>query len=89
MKVTTMIKKLFGEHSVCDYMDTLDSEDRESILEYWSIECQEDASEPDYFLKLFTDGLYQLKDINDKLIISTYKAPELKKALKVLAEQSN
>lgn len=85
MKVTTLIKKLFGEDSLCDYMDTLDTEDKESVIEYYTIQREEDASEPDYFVKLFTDGLYQVKDIKGNTIVHTYDVKELKNKLKVLA----
>ena len=89
MRVTTLIKKLFGEDSIADYMDTLESEDKESILEYYSIQREEDACEPDYFVKLFIDGLYQVKDVNGNIMVHTYDVKELKNKLKVLAQSSN
>lgn len=89
MRVTTLIKKLFGQDSIADYMEVLREEDKESVVEYYSIQREEDASEPDYFVKLFTDGLYQVKDINGNTIVHTYDVKELKKQLKVLAQSSN
>lgn len=89
MRVTTLIKKLFGEDAIADYMETLDSEDKESVLEFYTIQREEDASEPDYFVKLFIDGLYQVKDLKGNTIVHTYDVKELKKQLKVLAQSSN
>lgn len=85
MKVTTLIKKLFGEDSIADYMEVLREEDKDSVVEFYTIQRDEDASEPDYFVKLFTDGLYQVRDINSNVIIHTYDVKELKNKLKVLA----
>lgn len=87
MKVTTLIKKLFGESSLCDMMDTLTDEDTE--VEYWSIDTEEDAAEPSYFVRLYADGLYKLSDINSKVILMTYTVKDLKNKLKVLAEEDN
>lgn len=87
MKVQTLIKKLFGENAIQDYMDTLDEEDKKPVLEYYSIQRDEDASEPDYFVKLFVDGLYTIKDVNGNVVLHTYKTPELKNKLKVLANE--
>ncbi|AFC21493.1 hypothetical protein GAP32_046 [Cronobacter phage vB_CsaM_GAP32] len=89
MKVQTLIKKLFGENAIQDYMDTLDEEEQYSVLEYYSIQRNEDDSEPDYFVKLFVDGLYTIKDINGNVLIHTYETPALKNKLKVLAQSSN
>lgn len=89
MRVTTLIKKLFGEDSIADYMEVLREEDKESVVEYYSIQREEDASEPDYFVKVFTDGLYQVRDINSNVIVSTHNVQEVKSTLKVLAQSSN
>lgn len=88
MRVQTLIKKLFGEDSIQDYMDTLDEEDKESVLEFYSIQREEDASEPDYFVKLFVDGLYTIRDINGNMIIHTHNTPALKNKLKELASST-
>jgi hypothetical protein len=80
-----MIRKLFGQDSIQDYMDTLQEEDKDSVLEYYAIQRDEDACEPDYFVKLSTDGLYTIKDVNGNVIVHTFKTPELKNKLKVLA----
>ncbi|EBS4516646.1 hypothetical protein DQT32_04455 [Salmonella enterica subsp. enterica serovar Braenderup] len=85
MRVQTLIQKLFGKDSIQDYMDTLDADDKESVLEYYTIQRNEDDCEPDYFVKLFSDGLYTIKDINGNVIIHTYDTPALKNKLKVLA----
>ena len=85
MKVTTMIKKLFGESSLGDMMDVKDEED--AAIEYWSIDTEEDAAEPTYFLRLYEDGMYRLNEINGRVIVCTYVTSELKKHLKVLASE--
>ncbi len=87
MRVTTLIQKLFGKDSIQDYMDTLEAEDKESVLEYYTIQREEDASEPDYFIKLFSDGLYTMKDVNGNVLIHTYNVQALKNKLKVLANE--
>lgn len=87
MRVTTLIQKLFGKDSIQDYMDTLEAEEKESILEYYTIQREEDASEPDYFIKLFSDGLYTMKDVNGNVLIHTYSVQALKNKLKVLANE--
>lgn len=87
MRVTTLIQKLFGKDSIHDYMDTLEAEDKESVLEYYTIQREEDASEPDYFIKLFSDGLYTMKDVNGNVLIHTYSVQALKNKLKVLANE--
>lgn len=87
MKVTTLIKKLFGEDSLYDMMKSKDEEDTE--IEYWSIDTVEDAAEPTYFLRLYQDGLYKLSDINGNVILVTYIVPELKNKLKVLASKED
>lgn len=87
MRVTTLIQKLFGKDSIQDYMDTLEAEDKESVLEYYTIQREEDASEPDYFIKLFSDGLYTMKDVNGNVLIHTYSVQALKNKLKVLANE--
>lgn len=85
MRVTTLIKKLFGADSIADYMDMLDSEEKKSVLEFYAIQRDEEASEPDYFVKVFSDGLYTITGINGNVIIHSYDTPALKNALKVLA----
>lgn len=87
MRVTTLIKKLFGENSIQDYMDTLDEEDKKPVLEYYTIQRNEDDCEPDYFVKLFVDGRYTIRDIKGNIIIHTHKTQELKNKLKELASQ--
>lgn len=87
MRVTTLIQKLFGKDSIQDYMDTLEAEEKESVIEYYTIQREEDASEPDYFIKLFSDGLYTMKDVNGNVLIHTYNVQALKNKLKVLANE--
>ena len=87
MRVTTLIQKLFGKDSTQDYMDTLEAEEKESVIEYYTIQREEDASEPDYFIKLFSDGLYTMKDVNGNVLIHTYSVQALKNKLKVLANE--
>lgn len=87
MRVTTLIQKLFGKDSIQDYMDTLEDEEKESVIEYYTIQREEDASEPDYFIKLFSDGLYTMKDVNGNVLIHTYSVQALKNKLKVLANE--
>ncbi|AQW88565.1 hypothetical protein pEaSNUABM50_00038 [Erwinia phage pEa_SNUABM_50] len=88
MRVTTLIKKLFGKDSISDYMEVLDDDEKKSVLEYYSIQMDEDASEPDYFVKYWQDGLYTVKDINGNVIVHTYNVRLLKEKLKVLANKS-
>lgn len=88
MRVQTLIKKLFGENSIQDYMDTLDEEDKASVLEYYTIQRDEDACEPDYFVKLFSDGMYKVTDVNGNNIHITYVVKDLKEKLKVLASST-
>ena len=89
MRVTTLIQKLFGKDSIQDYMDTLDAEEKESVVEYYTIQREDDASEPDYFIKLFSDGLYTMKDVNGNVLIHTYSVHALKNKLKVLAQNND
>lgn len=88
MRVQTLIKKLFGKDSISDYMEVLEEEDKKSVLEYYAIQTEEDASEPDYFVKLMQDGLYTVKDINGNVIVHTYNDALLKEKLKVLASST-
>lgn len=83
MRVTTLIKKLFGESSLASMMHVKDEDDKE--IEYWSIDTEEDAAEPTYFLRLYQDNMYKLTDINGKNILTTYDVPTLKNKLKELA----
>ncbi|SOK58840.1 hypothetical protein [Yersinia phage fHe-Yen9-03] len=85
MKVTTLIKKLFGQDSIADYMEVLEDDEKKLVLEYYTIQSDEDASEPDYFVKLWQDGLYTVKNINGEVIVNTYNVRLLKEKLKVLA----
>lgn len=87
MRVTTLIQKLFGKDSISDYMEVLEAEEKENVLEYYAIQREEDASEPDYFIKLFSDGLYTMKDVNGNVLIHTYNVQALKNKLKVLANE--
>lgn len=87
MKVTTLVKKLFGEYALGNMMDTLDDEDTE--IEYWSIDTEEDAAEPSYFIRVYADGMYKLSFINDGVILVTHNVQELKNKLKVLAAEVN
>lgn len=88
MKVQTLIQKLFGKDAIQDYMEVLPEEEKKSVLEYYSISTEEDACEPDYFVKFNQDGLYTVKDINGNVIVHTYSVPLLKEKLKVLAHFS-
>jgi hypothetical protein len=83
MRVTTLIKKLFGESSLSNMMDAKDEDD--TAIEFWSIDTEEDAAEPSYFLRLYQDGMYKLSDINGKNLLITYVVSGLKNKLKVLA----
>lgn len=85
MRVTTLIKKLFGESALGDMMDVKDEED--AAIEFWSIDTEEDAAEPTYFLRLYQDGMYKLTDINGNTVLVTYVVQGLKNKLKVLASQ--
>lgn len=85
MRVTTLVKKLFGESSIFSMMDVLEEDDKE--IEYWAIDTEEDAAEPTYFIRLYTDGMYKLTEINGNTILVTHSVPELKNKLKVLAAE--
>lgn len=87
MKVTTLVKKLFGESALYDMMDVKDEEDE--AIEYWSIDTEEDAAEPSYFIRVYADGMYKLSFINDGVILVTHDVQELKNKLKVLAAEVN
>lgn len=83
MKVQTFVKHHFGKHAITDLMDCVDEPG--SMIEYYGIQRTEDASEPEYFVRLFSDGLYTIQDINGNTIIHTYNAKALKDKLKVLS----
>ena len=83
MRVTTLVKKLFGESSIFSMMDVLEEDAKE--IEYWAIDTEEDAAEPTYFIRVYADGLHTLRDINGNTILSTYVEKDLKNKLKVLA----
>ncbi len=85
MRVTTLVKKLFGESSIFSMMDVLEEDDKE--IEYWAIDTEEDAAEPTYFIRLYADGLYKLTEINGNTILVTRSVPDLKNKLKVLAAE--
>lgn len=79
MKLTTLIKKLFGTDSLVDYMDVKDSECE--ALEYWGIET-DGNSEPSYFVRVFFDYV-ELTTINGKVLVKGTEV-EVKKAIKKL-----
>ena len=89
MRVTTLVKKLFGESALYDMMDTLDEDEDRTEIEYWAIDTEEDAAEPTYFIRLYADGRYTLRDINGNIILVTYVEKDLKNKLKVLAAEVN
>lgn len=85
MRVQTLIKKLFGKDCISDYMEVLEEDEKGSVIEYYTIQKDDDASEPDYFVKVWDDGLHTLKDIKGNVIVNTFNERLFKEKLKVLA----
>lgn len=76
MKLTTLIKKKFGNDSLDDYQDS-DSE----TVEHWAIQTDEE-SEPSYFIRVYTTHI-EVTNTNGALLISGTES-EVKNYIKKL-----
>lgn len=89
MKISTLLNKLFGKDSIGDYMEMLDESDKEVIIEYWTVDTEEDACEPSYFVRVYTNGTFKVSDINNKVLKESTSEKEFKSFLKVLATKDS
>jgi hypothetical protein len=84
MKIITLLNKLFGANQVADFMETIDDEEATEV-EFWSIDDEEDAAEPMYFVRVYANGSFKVNEINGNVLLETSNEKELKTFLKVLA----
>lgn len=84
MKLITLLNKAFGASRIADFMETIDDEEATEV-EFWSIDAEEDAAEPMYFVRVYANGSFKVNEINGTVLLETSNEKEFKTFLKVLA----
>lgn len=88
MKLSITLNRIFGANNVDDWNDVNDDDD---VVEYFAIYHNVDTDnncEPDYFLRYYQDGTYQLNDLGGTVLHKGNDLSVLKKVLKKLPKAS-
>lgn len=88
MKLSITLNRIFGINNVDDWNDV---NDEDEVLEYFAIyhnTNEDNDCEPDYFLRYFMDGSYQLNELSGKVLHKGDDLAVLKKVLKKLPKAS-
>ncbi|AZU97995.1 hypothetical protein SEPL_371 [Salmonella phage SE_PL] len=88
MKLINTLTRLFGTDNVDDWNDV---NDEDNVIDYIVIYHNNDGDnecEPDYFLRHYDNGSYQLNDLSGNVIHTGNDLAVLKKVLKNLPKSN-